>query len=138
MAKITLTEKNIADYMKRNKCNREEAIELINYDNAIEGGEETEYDLSPEQVKVVQEMNRKIDHAKPTTIKRERKPNELKEALVAALADFLENTCEFEMKDNGVIYCGDVEITNKNRMIHFTCKDKEFDLQLIEKRAKKS
>lgn len=136
MAKILLNERNIADYMKRNKCDREEAIELIKYDNAIEGGEETEYDLTPEQVKNVQEMARKIDHAKPTVVKRERKPNEIKEGIISALAEFLENECEFEVKEQ-VIYCGDVIITNKNRMIHFSCGDKEYDLQLIEKRPKK-
>ena len=136
MAKILLNERNIADYMKRNKCDREEAIELIKYDNAIEGGEETEYDLTPEQVKNVQEMARKIDHAKPTVVKRERKPNEIKEGIISALAEFLENECEFEVKEQ-ITYCGDVTITNKNRMIHFSCRDKEYDLQLIEKRPKK-
>ena len=119
MAKPALNEKTIADYMKRNKCNRDEAIDLIKYDIAVEDGEDTEYDLTEE-------------------VKRERKPNELKEALVAALADYLENVCELDMVEGGLTYCGDVEITNKNRMIHFTCKDKEFDLQLIEKRAKKT
>ena len=139
MAKPIMNEKTILDYMKRNKCSREEAIDLIKYDCDVEDDVDTEYDLTDEQKKVVQEMNRKIDHKKPTTkVKRERKPNELKEALVAALADFLENVCEFDMADGGLTYCGDVEITNKNRMIHFTCKDKEFDLQLIEKRAKKT
>ena len=49
MAKIDLTEQNILDYMKRNKCDRDEAIDLIKYDNAIEDGEDTEYDLTPEQ-----------------------------------------------------------------------------------------
>ena len=137
MAKPVLNEKTIADYMKRNKCNRDEAIDLIKYDIAVEDGEETEYDLTEEQKKVVQDMNRKIDHKKPVNVKRERKPNELKEALVAALADYLENVCELDMADSGLIYCEKVEITNKNRMIHFSCKDKEFDLQLIEKRAKK-
>lgn len=138
MAKPVLNEKTIADYMKRNKCSRDEAIDLIKYDIAVEDGEETEYDLTEEQKKVVQDMNRKIDHKKPVNVKRERKPNELKEALVAALADYLENVCELDMADNGLIYCENVEITNKNRMIHFSCKDKEFDLQLIEKRAKKA
>ena len=138
MAKPVLNEKTIADYMKRNKCSRDEAIDLIKYDIAVEDGEETEYDLTEEQKKVVQDMNRKIDHKKPTNVKRERKPNELKEALVAALADYLENVCELDMADSGLIYCENVEITNKNRMIHFSCKDKEFDLQLIEKRAKKA
>lgn len=137
MAKPIMNEKTILDYMKRNKCSREEAIDLIKYDCDVEDGVNTEYDLTEEQKKVVQDMNRKIDHKKHGTVKRERKPNELKEALVAALADYLENVCELDMPDSGLIYCGEVEITNKNRMIHFSCKDKEFDLQLIEKRAKK-
>ena len=132
MAKIVLNEKNIADYMKRNKCDREEAIELINYDNAVEGGEETEFDLSEEQEKVVREMTRRVEHAKQDgkKIVRERKPNELKEAIVAELAEFLREDAL------GQAY-GDVEIVNKNRMISFTVGDKKFDLTLIEKRAPK-
>jgi hypothetical protein len=90
MAKIILNEKNIADYMKRNKCSREEAIELINYDNAVEGNEETEYDLSEEQQETVKKMMRKVEHAKQDgKVKRERKPNELKEAIIAEIAEFL-------------------------------------------------
>ena len=137
MAKPIMNERTIADYMKRNKCDRDEAIELIKYDIAVEDDEETEYDLTEEQKKVVQEMNRKIDHKKNANVKRERKPNELKEALVAALADYLENACEFVLNGK-TTYCGDVEITNKNRMIHFTSSGKEFDLQLVEKRPKKT
>ena len=138
MAKPIMNEKTILDYMKRNKCSREEAIDLIKYDCDVEDDIDTKYDLTDEQKKVVQEMNRKIDHKKHSEVKRERKPNELKEALVAAFADYLENVCEINMGEKGLIYCGDVEITNKNRMIHFSCNDKEFDLQLIEKRAKKA
>jgi hypothetical protein len=137
MAKPIMNERTIAEYMKVNKCSREEAIDLIKYDCDVEDGKETEYDLTEEQKKVVQDMNRKIDHKKHSNVKRERKPNELKEALVVALADYLENACEFELNGE-TTYCGDVEITNKNRMIHFTSGDKEFDLQLIEKRAKKT
>ena len=137
MPKPVMNEKTIELYMKVNKCDREEAIDLIKYDIAVEDGEATEYDLTPEQVKVVQEMNRKVEHAKKDgKIKRERKPNEIKEGIVSALADFLENECEFDLKGT-ITYCGDVEITNKNRMIHFSCGGKEYDLQLIEKRAKK-
>lgn len=138
MAKVILNEKNIADYMKRNKCSREEAIELINYDNAVEGNEETEYDLTAEQEANVKKMMRKTEHAKQDgKVKRERKPNELKEALVATLADYLENECEFDL--NGEItYCGAVEITNKSRMIAFEANGKRFELTLIEKRPPKA
>lgn len=82
-------------------------------------------------------MNRKKDHKKYGSVPRNRKPNETKEGIILNLADFLENDCEF-MIDDEIIYCGDVEITNKNRMIHFFCNGKEYDLQLIEKREKKN
>lgn len=130
MAKPIMNEATILDYMKRNKCNRDEAIELINYDIAIENGEDTEYDLNEEQKKVVAEMTRRVDHAKSGTRKVTRKPNETKEAIVAELADFLKEDAQ------GQVY-EDVEITNKSRMIHFKIGEKEFDLQLIEKRAPK-
>lgn len=131
MAKIILNDKNIADYMKRNKCSREEAIELINYDNAIESGEDTEYDLTAEQEANVKAMTRKVEHAKQDgKVKRERKPNELKEAIIAELAEFLSEDAQGQAYE-------DVEITNKSRMISFSVNDKRFELTLIEKRPPK-
>ena len=130
------TEQAILDMMNKLKISREEAIEVLKYDDDVTSNKSTQYDLTPEQKAVVQEMMRKTEHRKQNGVKRERKPNELKEAIVAALADFLENECEFILNDE-VTYCGEVEITNKNRMIHFKANEKEFDLQLIEKRAKK-
>lgn len=132
MAKIILNEKNIADYMKRNKCSREEAIELINYDNAVEGNEETEYDLTAEQEANVRTMMRKTEHAKQDgKVKRERKPNELKEAIIAELAEFLREDAQGQVYES-------VEVTNKSRMIAFEANDKRFELTLIEKRPPKA
>ena len=131
MAKIILNEKNIADYMKRNKCSREEAIELINYDNAVEGNEETEYDLSEEQQETVKKMMRKVEHAKQDgKVKRERKPNELKEAIIAEIAEFLREDAL------GQAYA-EVEVKNVSRMIAFEVGDKKFELTLVEKRPPK-
>ena len=131
-----IDEERIAFLMKKLGITREEAIEREGYDEDVKKNRKTQYDLTPEQIKNVQDMTRHCDHKKsgPRTI--ERKPNELKEAIVACLADFLENECEFILKDV-LTYCGDVEITNKNRMIHFSAGGKEFDLQLIEKRTPK-
>ena len=132
MARVVLNDKNIADYMKRNKCSREEAIELINYDNAVEGDKATEFDLTPEQQETVKTMMRKVDHAKQEgKVKRERKPNELKEAIVAELAEFLREDAQ------GQVY-EDVEISNKSRMIAFAVGDKHFELTLVEKRPPKT
>ena len=131
-----IDEARIAFLMKKLGITREEALELEGYDEDVNKNRKTQYDLTPEQVKVVQDMNRRCDHRKsgPRTV--ERKPNELKEALVIALADFLKNECEFVLND-AFTSCDAVEITNKNRMIHFKVGAKEFDLQLIEKRPPK-
>lgn len=130
MAKPVMNEATIADYMKRNKCNREEAIDLIKYDIAIENGEKTEYDLTEEQRQYVMELNRKVDHAKSGKRTTERKPNELKIAIMAELAEFLrENAMGQDYED--------IELTNISRMMHFRVGEKEFDLQLIEKRPPK-
>ena len=134
---MAVDEKRIAFLMKQLGISREEAIDLESYDEDVKKNRKTQYDLTPEQEKIVQEMNRKKDHKKYGHVHRERKPNELKEALIIALADFLENECEFMLKEE-LTYCDAVEITNKNRMIHFKVNEKEYDLQLIEKREKKS
>lgn len=132
MAKPILNETTIADYMKRNKCDREEAIDLIKYDIAVESGEDTEYDLTEEQEANVREMTRKVDHAKQGKgVKRERKPNELKEAIVAEIAEFLREDAQGQAYE-------DVEITNKSRMIAFAIGEKHFEITLIEKRAPKA
>ena len=133
MAKPILNEKTIADYMKRNKCDREEAIDLIKYDIAVEDDEDTEYDLTDEQKKNVQTMMRKVDHAKQDgkKVKRERKPNELKEAIIAELAEFLREDAL------GQAYA-DIEIANISRQIAFAVGDKRFELTLVEKRPPKA
>lgn len=130
MAKPVLNEKTIADYMKRNKVGRDEAIDLIKYDIAVESEEATEYDLTAEQQKTVSEMMRKTEHKKQSGVKRERKPNELKEGIVAEIAEFLRQDAQNH------VYEG-VEITNPNRMVAFEVDGKRFELTLIEKRAPK-
>lgn len=133
---MVVDEARIAFLMKKLSITREEALDLEGYDEDVNKNRKTPYDLTEEQRKNVMEMNRKRDHKKSGPRKVERKPNELKEALVVALADFLENECEFMLNEE-ITYCDAVEITNKNRMIHFKVGEKEFDLQLIEKRPPK-
>ena len=106
-----MDEQRIQMLMKTLKISREEAIELEQYDDDVNKNKKTAYDLTPEQVRNVQEMNRKVEHRKYGSGK-------------------------LEVND-AVSFCSNVEITNKNRMIHFKVGEKEFDLQLIEKRASK-
>lgn len=132
MAKPILNERTIADYMKRNKCDRDEAIDLIKYDIAVESDEETEYDLTAEQQENVKKMMRKTDHAKiGKGVKRERKPNELKEAIVAEIAEFLREDAQGQVYES-------VDITNVSRQIAFAVGDKRFELTLVEKRPPKN
>ena len=131
MAKPVMNERTILDYMKRNKCDREEAIDLIKYDIAVESGEDTEFDLTAEQEATVKDMMRKTDHAKQDgKVKRERKPNELKEAIIKELAEFLAEDAQGQV-------CESVEVTNKSRMIAFEVNGKRFEITLIEKRPPK-
>lgn len=116
--------------MKTLGLTSQEADELMLADKAIDhikSVKELDDDLSADQKKTVKQM-RQADRA-PTAYKfttRERKPNELKEQIVADLAEFLANCAE------------NVEITNKNRQIAFTMSGKNFELTLVEKRAKKA
>ena len=126
-----IDEKRIEFLMKTLKISREEALDLEGYDDNLKEGVKAEYDLTDEQEKVVREMNRKVEHAKGNGSKRERKPNELKEAIVKELADLLENEAV------GQVY-EDVNITNPNRMIAFSVNGKRFELTLTEKRPPKN
>lgn len=125
---MVIDEKRISFLMNQLGISREEAIDLEYYDEDVKKNRKTEYDLTPEQEKIVQEMNRKKDHKKYGSVHRERKPNELKIAIMAELAEFLAEDAQ------GQVY-EDVELTNISRMLHFRVGDKEFDLQLIEKRG---
>jgi hypothetical protein len=123
-------EKRVAELMKTLDCSREEALDIILYDEEVEDGKSTEYDLTPEQEANVKEMARKVSHKKMDGVKRERKPNELKEAIVAELAELLSEEAQGQVYEN-------VKVTNPNRMIAFSVNGKNFELTLVEKRAPK-
>lgn len=120
-------EDRITFLMKKLGITREEALELEGYDDDVNKGKKTEYDLSEEQEKVVHDMMRKKEHAKMGKVKRERKPNETKEAIIVEIADFLAKNDAYES----------VFVANKNRTITFSISEKRFELNLIEKRPPK-
>ena len=120
-------EDRITFLMKKLGITREEALELEGYDDDVNKGKKTEYDLSEEQEKVVHDMMRKKEHAKMGKVKRERKPNETKEAIIVEIANFLAENQAYES----------VFIANKNRTITFSIGEKRFELNLIEKRPPK-
>ena len=124
------TEKRIAELMAQLGCSREEAIDIIAYDDDVDDGKKTEYDLTPEQEANVRSMNRKVEHKKGQGQGRNRKPNETKEAIVKEIAEFLAEDAQ------GQVY-EEVKISNPNRMITFIINGKAYELTLIEKRAPK-
>jgi hypothetical protein len=125
---MKIDEKRIAYLMKTLDITREEALELEGYDADVTAGKKTEYDLTAEQQAVVSEMTRA--DAEVGKRKSTRKPNELKEAIVREIAEFLREDAQGQLYD-------DVAIANVNRTITFTVGEKRFELNLIEKRAPK-
>ena len=114
------------------KCGREEAEQVYEYDRKVDHDEKTEYDLSPDKVKVAQKMAHTGTRKTPTAYKftkRERKPNATKGGLISELAQFLTENSGFDVKS--------LEITNKERQIAFEIGGEKFELTLVQKRKPK-
>ena len=123
-------EERVQKLMKTLSLSREEAIELDNYDEAVNHNQKTEYDLTPEQEKVARKMARVENNAKHKNTVRTRKPNEIKESIIQELSDFLtENTHAQDYEK--------VTIENKSRKIIFSIGENDYELTLIEKRKGK-
>lgn len=126
-------ETSIQRIMEGLNCNYQEAEQIYAYDKAIDRGEKTEFDLSPEKEKIAKKFahtgTRKTPPAYKFT-KRERKPNATKGGIISELADFLRDKSEFSVEN--------LEITNKERMISFKIGENTFDLTLIQKRKPKN
>ena len=91
-------------------CTEEEALDILSNDKAIDQGKRVDFDF---------DTKGKI-----------RKENPTKAGIIAELAKFLE--------ENSENACETVEITNKERQIAFKIGENDFELTLVQKRAKKS
>lgn len=126
-------EKEIEKLMSKLGCSREEALDIIATDKAINKGADP-FPQTEEQKKVTQKMLRTGTRKTkaPTVYKfaegRQRKANPQKEAIIAEVAKYLAENGENDFQN--------VEITNKTRQIAFTIGDKSFELTLVEKRKK--
>ena len=103
------------------------------YDKAVEAGEKTQYDLSPDKAKIAQKFAHAGTRKTPTAYKftpRQRKPNATKGGIIAELADFLEKNSQFSIVD--------LAITNKERQIAFSIGGDSFELTLVQKRKPKT
>lgn len=124
------SETQIEKLMRVLEISEAEALQVIADDKAIDKGEKL-FELTDEQKKVAKKMtistsaNKKIDSQKPKQT-RTIKENETKNSLIADLAKWL--------LDSGY---SNVEILNKSRLIGFSAGNDNFELTLVQKRAKK-
>ena len=135
MALTPLQHRNkIANLMLHLKCTEAEAEDIIAYDEAVDKGEPTKYDLTAEQMKATKEYRiTGTREKKPTTYEftqRERKANPTKQAIIAELAETIKASTK-NAYDN-------VVITGKERSIDLKIGDTEFTLTLTQHRPKKS
>ena len=122
-----MAETQVERIMKHLNCSKEEALDIIACDKAIDRGERMEFDLPIELEKEAKKMSnvgsRKTDGKK---VERKRKENPTKSTLITEISQFL--------TENGY---ENVQITNKERQIAFNVGENSFELTLLQKRAKK-
>lgn len=126
-------EEKVALIMKNLDCSEWEAEQVIADDEIINKGGKAPYEKDAPKKQGrnnllgCKAIKKGMEGYKPA--KRELKPNETKEGLIAEIAEFLTN-----LSQNG---CENVEITNKNRQIAFKCGENNYELTLVEKRKPK-
>ena len=132
---MTLTQKDLAlaeKHMKTLGLSREDAIQLVLDDKAIDKGEKMDFDLTPEQKKVSKKYTgtgtKKRTVYKFDTKKR-KKENPVKQTIIAEIEQFL--------LKNDAICAENVEITNKERQIAFKICENDYELTLVQKRKPK-
>ena len=117
----------VAELMAQLKCTREEALEIIECDKAIDRGERVYFDLDPEAEKQAKKYaNTGTRQTNGQKTERKRKENPTKATIIAEISEFLTDK-GYEM----------VEITNKERQIAFKVGENAYELTLVQKRKPK-
>jgi hypothetical protein len=120
-------EEKIKKLMASLKCTREEAIDIIKSDKAIDKGERVYFDLDKDAEKQAKKWANVGEKTKKTERKAPvRKENATKSAIIAEIAQFLTEK-GYEM----------VEITNKERQIAFKVGENDYEFTLVQKRKPK-
>ena len=122
---MTFTEKEIEKQMKANHCTREEALEILQWDYEIDHGNTENGALTKEQKALVRKITKADkDPAKKRSVKKERKVNENKKALIEKIASALTETENLSVKT-------ETEIS-------FSYNGKQYTVKLTEHREKKA
>ena len=122
--KYFMKESEVDNLQKQLKISEFEAVEMWLEDNGYLENEEQEQldEKAKGQVKVL--AKEKVERKK---VVRERKPNIAKENIISDLAHYLLQNDEYSL----------INVENKAKIITFTYQNKEFKLDLVEKRVKK-
>ena len=122
---MTFSEKEIEKQMKANHCTRQEALEILQWDYEIDHGNTENGALTKEQKAMVRTLTKADKNPlKKRTVKRERKVNENKKALIEKIAQALAETENLSVKT-------ETEIS-------FTYNGKSYSVKLTEHREKKA
>ena len=122
---MTFSEKEIEKQMKANHCTRQEALEILQWDYEIDHGNTENGALTKEQKALVRKITKADkDPTVKRTVKRERKVNENKKALIEKIASALTETENLSVKT-------ETEIS-------FTYNGKQYTVKLTEHREKKA
>jgi hypothetical protein len=122
-----MSKDRVAELMAQLKCTREEALEIIECDKAIDRGERVYFDLNPQAEKQAKKYaNTGTRQTNGAKTERKRKENPTKAAIIAEISEFLTEK-GYEM----------VEITNKERQIAFKVGENAYELTLVQKRKPK-
>ena len=118
-----MDEAKIALHMRTLKCSREEAVQLIKDDEAVDKGLPLPWDLTPEQAKEARKARRADGRKVTSSVARTRKENPVKRAVIASLAECLQ--------------AYDPTISNAEKAIDFTIDGVSYTVTLTAHRAKK-
>lgn len=128
-----MNEAEIKRMMDTLKISREEAIDLIKDDEAIDKGEKL-FELTPEQKKNAKAATITTS-AKPVrkNVKRERKPDEVKREIIETIAQNIDRCCFGE----DLHTVENVSIPKPEKEITFTVNGEEYSITLTKHRPKK-
>ena len=133
-----MADKKIENLMAKLGISEAEAIELAEYDNAVDHAgakDQLEWDLSPEQSKIAKSYTKLATKTKNPTAykfdkKVERKANPTKAGIISEIAEFLQSHSQFAVEQ--------VNVSNKERVVDFTIDGTSYSFTLTAHRKPKN
>ena len=122
---VKISKKWVDDTTIRLDTDIEDVVLMYLEDNGfLDNEEQDELDTKAKTNKVSVEAKANVERKK---VVRERKPNVAKENIISDLAHYLLQNSDYSL----------INVENKAKIITFTYQNKEFKLDLVEKRVKK-